>query len=194
MTQFEELVFCRRMPEQWFMLYVKEKYSGIDPAFSPLRRSSRPFVWLEAPIDAAEHPRTAAFVRRAADFGLAQGLIVPIPRTTGRQGVVWLGGANPEFTLRTTLSLHLVVLYAFERVWRFHAPPPQKKPPITRREREALTWAANGKTAQEIAKLLGITKRTVDEHLQSARRKLGAVNRTQAVVIAVRDGVLDIRV
>jgi LuxR family quorum sensing-dependent transcriptional regulator len=134
-AQFEELVFCRRMPEQW-------KYSGIDPAFWPLRRSSRPFVWLEAQIDAAQHPRTVAFVRRAADFGLAQGLIVPIPRTAGRQGVVWFGGANPEFTLRTKLALHLVALYAFERVWRFQAPPLQKKPPITQRELEVLTWAA----------------------------------------------------
>jgi Autoinducer binding domain len=40
-TEFEELVFCQRMPEQWFKLYVKEKYSGIDPAFWPRRLSSR---------------------------------------------------------------------------------------------------------------------------------------------------------
>jgi LuxR family quorum sensing-dependent transcriptional regulator len=188
MTQFEELVFCRRMPEQWFEIYVKEKYSGVDPAFWPSRRSSWPFVWLEAPIDAAERPRTVAFVRRAADFGLAQGLIVPIPGTLGRQGVAWLGGANPELTPRTMSALHLVALYAFERVRRFHAPPRQKKPPLTRREREVLAWVAQGKSAWEIGEILSIAKRTVDEHTQTATRKLGAINRTQAVVNAIQIG------
>jgi DNA-binding CsgD family transcriptional regulator len=32
----------------------------------------------------------------------------------------------------------------------------------------------------------------VEEHLQSAQRKLGAVNRTQTVVIALRDGAIDL--
>jgi len=193
-TEFARLVFCRRMPEPWFRLYVKENYSDIDPAFWPSRRSHRPFVWLEAPVDATEHPRTAAFVRRAADFGLVQGLIVPIPRATGRQGVVWFGGANAELSARTTSALHLLALYGFERVTQVHAPRHEKKAPITQREREALRCAADGKTAQETARCLGIAKRTVEEHFQSAQRKLGALNRTQAVVIAMRDGLLDARI
>lgn len=190
--EFEQLVFCRRVPERWFRLYIREHYSGIDPAFSPGRRSNRPYVWLETAVDANENPRTAAFVRRAAGFGLVQGLIVPIPRPRGRQGVVWFGGANAGFTAGTASALHLVALYAFERLRRFHAPFPQKTPLITQREREVLEWAAKGKTAQEIGELLGIRKRTVEEHLQSAQRKLGAVNRTQTVVIALRDGAIDL--
>jgi LuxR family quorum sensing-dependent transcriptional regulator len=190
--KFEDLVLGQRLPEQWFKLYVRENYGAIDPAFWPHRRSSRPFMWLEAPIDADEHPRTAAFVRRAADFGLAQGLVVPMFRIADRQGVAWLGGPNPELTIRTTSALHLVALYAFDRLRRLHAPPNQNKARITQREREALSWAANGKTAREIGKLLGIKKRTVEEHFQAAQRKLGAVNRIHAVVLALRDGTIDI--
>jgi len=52
------------------------------------------------------------------------------------------------------------------------------------REVEMLTWVARGKTSAEIAQILGLTKRTVDFHLDNARTKLGAATRTQAVVKA----------
>jgi LuxR family quorum sensing-dependent transcriptional regulator len=48
------------------------------------------------------------------------------------------------------------------------------------------------KTAWEIGEILNIAKRTVDEHAQTAIRKLGAANRTQAVALAIRDRLLDI--
>ena len=52
------------------------------------------------------------------------------------------------------------------------------------REVETLTWVARGKTSAEIAKILGLTKRTVDFHIDNARTKLGAATRTQAVIKA----------
>jgi DNA-binding response OmpR family regulator len=52
------------------------------------------------------------------------------------------------------------------------------------REREALTWAARGKTSVEIAHILGLTKRTVDFHIDNARIKLGAATRVQAAIKA----------
>jgi DNA-binding CsgD family transcriptional regulator len=62
---------------------------------------------------------------------------------------------------------------------------------LTTREREVLTWISLGKSAWEIGEILGISKRTVDEHAQTAARKLGATNRTQAVAIAIRDCLID---
>ncbi|HEU4357860.1 MAG TPA: response regulator transcription factor [Xanthobacteraceae bacterium] len=52
------------------------------------------------------------------------------------------------------------------------------------REVETLTWVARGKTSAEIAQILGLTKRTVDFHIDNARSKLGAATRTQAVIKA----------
>ena len=40
------------------------------------------------------------------------------------------------------------------------------------------------KTSAEIAQILGLTKRTVDFHIDSARIKLGATTRTQAAIKA----------
>jgi DNA-binding response OmpR family regulator len=52
------------------------------------------------------------------------------------------------------------------------------------RERDALTWAARGKTSVEIGKILGLPKRTVDFHIDNARVKLGAATRIQAAIKA----------
>ena len=56
---------------------------------------------------------------------------------------------------------------------------------LTPREREILSWVAKGQSAKLISEILNIAKRTVDEHVQTASRKLGATNRAQAVAIAL---------
>ena len=55
-----------------------------------------------------------------------------------------------------------------------------------------LAWSAQGKSAWEIGEILNIAERTVDEQAQTAIHKLGAANRTQAVVIAIRNRIFDI--
>lgn len=69
---------------------------------------------------------------------------------------------------------------------------PRVKHSLTAREAEVLHWVARGKSAWEIGEILNIAKRTVDEHVQTAVRKLGAVNRTHAVAIAVRDCIISL--
>jgi LuxR family transcriptional regulator, quorum-sensing system regulator SolR len=61
---------------------------------------------------------------------------------------------------------------------------------LTPRELDVLRWTARGKTAGEIATILGIGKRTVDEHAASAVGKLSAANRTHAVVLAIQQGII----
>lgn len=70
--------------------------------------------------------------------------------------------------------------------------PIPKKRLLTAREREVLRWVANGKSALEVGEILHITKRTVDEHVHTGMRKLGAMNWTHAVAIALRDGLIEL--
>lgn len=63
---------------------------------------------------------------------------------------------------------------------------------LTPREREVLAWVAQGKSAGEVAEILQIARRTVNEHVQTVVRKLAALNRTHAVAIAVRDGIVKV--
>jgi LuxR family transcriptional regulator, quorum-sensing system regulator BjaR1 len=55
-----------------------------------------------------------------------------------------------------------------------------------------LTWVARGKSAWEIGEILDIAKRTVDEHVATAVRKLEASGRVHAVALAVRDHLIEI--
>lgn len=63
-------------------------------------------------------------------------------------------------------------------------------PRLTRRERQALYWAAAGKSYWETAVILGITERTVRYFMSNARRKLNVVSNTQAVAEAAWRGLL----
>jgi len=58
------------------------------------------------------------------------------------------------------------------------------------REIEVLTEVARGKKSREIARQLRVTKRTVDFHVESARTKLHAETRTEAVIKAAAVGLI----
>jgi LuxR family transcriptional regulator len=63
-------------------------------------------------------------------------------------------------------------------------------PDLSLRELEMLKWTADGKTAEEIALILGITTRTVNFHISQAMRKLDVVNKTAATVKAALLGLI----
>jgi DNA-binding CsgD family transcriptional regulator len=61
---------------------------------------------------------------------------------------------------------------------------------LSDRERECLYWVAEGKTAGEVAMILGVTANTVNSYLSHAIRKVGASNRAMAIATAIRAGVI----
>jgi DNA-binding NarL/FixJ family response regulator len=64
----------------------------------------------------------------------------------------------------------------------------QRFSPLTHRESEILHLVARGLTNKQIGYLLGISEQTVKNHLTSLLRKIGAGDRTQAVVYALKHG------
>jgi DNA-binding NarL/FixJ family response regulator len=62
---------------------------------------------------------------------------------------------------------------------------------LNEREIASLTWAARGKTSAQIAELLGLSKCSVDFHLDNARVKLGATTRTQAAIEAATSRLIE---
>lgn len=57
---------------------------------------------------------------------------------------------------------------------------------VTEREREVLALLAEGLQLEEIGQRLGIGAETVRTHVRNASDRLGALNRTHAVAIAIR--------
>jgi DNA-binding NarL/FixJ family response regulator len=78
--------------------------------------------------------------------------------------------------------LHAIVNARLARVARNEIWP--KLTVLNDREVETLTWVARGMTSAEIAKITGLSKRTIDFHLDNARVKLGAATRTEAAMKA----------
>jgi LuxR family transcriptional regulator, quorum-sensing system regulator BjaR1 len=186
---FDDLVLAEHAPDGLHALYNARDYIRVDPNVHRAVRSSRPFDWTWQDYGDEHGPRSVEVMRVLADFTLAQGFIVPVH---GVGGYAAMAGTNIDPVAETRPGLHLMSLYAFDRLRQLLAGRPEGKPPLTRREREVLAWSAQGKSAWEIGEILSVGKRTVDEHAQTAMRKLGAANRTQAVAIALRHRLFDV--
>ena len=65
-------------------------------------------------------------------------------------------------------------------------------PPLTERELGVIRALARGQSDRQIAHSLGISEKTVRNHTSNIYRKLHIFDRTQAVIYAVREGVIDV--
>ncbi|WP_293380973.1 helix-turn-helix transcriptional regulator [Phenylobacterium sp.] len=68
---------------------------------------------------------------------------------------------------------------------------PEKADALTHRQLECLAWTGEGKSARDIGQILGISRRTVEEHLEKACAVFGVRTRIQAVMRAREQGLLD---
>jgi len=76
---------------------------------------------------------------------------------------------------------------------RVRGQAPAAGPMLTPRERAVLDALALGLGNKQIAARLGVSERTVKFHVSSLFAKLGAGNRTEAVTLAARAGLVSIR-
>lgn len=62
-------------------------------------------------------------------------------------------------------------------------------PSLTPRESQVLGLIAKGQTNRQIARALGVSEKTVKTHVTNLLRRIGAADRTQAALWAVRHGI-----
>ncbi len=188
---FDDLILAARCPAEFRSLYVSRGYIHFDDNVRRAQRSTQAFEWTSRPNVEDKEDRMREINGLLADFAFLRGLIVPLHGPGGFVAGVALAGAKVELSAENQPRLHLLSLYAFDRIHQL-ATKHEAKPKLTAREREVLAWSAQGKSAWEIGEILGLSKRTVDEHAKTAMRKLGATNRTQAVAMAIRHRLFDI--
>lgn len=126
----------------------------------------------------------------ARQYDLLQTMLVPV--THGGQ-VIGVGGfcGHPALTEPQKMALQIVVYGLFARIHEMrnlagHA----LTGPLTPREREVITLSAQGLTSQEIADQLGMSARTVNQHVDNVAAKLGTKNRAHTVAEAIRHHLL----
>ena len=61
---------------------------------------------------------------------------------------------------------------------------------LTERELECLFWIAEGKTSDEIAVILGISRNTINNYITSVMRKTGTKTRSESIAYAVRNNLV----
>jgi two-component system, NarL family, response regulator LiaR len=77
------------------------------------------------------------------------------------------------------------------RLMRRGGSPPPAHGDITAREHDVLRLVVEGLPNKQIAQRLGIGEKTVKTHVSRVLAKLGVEDRTQAAVLAIREGLVD---
>lgn len=183
----EPLVLANRWPEGWSNRYREQVYFRDDPVSKWSMKERHPFKWSRARNQSVKSRLTRQIDGEAYDFGLADGIAIPLSDRHGRAVVSVATEGNLQHDIAVEASLYLATAYLWncaERIVR----PDDKPAKLTEREREVLHWYADGKTAWEISRILSISESTVKTHLRLARERLGVVTSTQAVALAFSCG------
>lgn len=173
--------------DEWYQRYTGLGYVHLDPVARHCFSTTLPFDWSSAPYDAGADLPAARVMDEARDFGMDEGLCVPVHLEGGMQGVVSLVGRTDWLNDKERLELHMLALYAHGRLRFLNTMGHDGlRRAITPREAEVLKWVAIGKTASEIADITGLSARTVNQHCENAQKRLGTNNRLHTVVEAIR--------
>lgn len=117
-------------------------------------------------------------------------VFVPTFDRCGLSGLIAFTGVPSDLSSLTINLLHLAGLNTSTRFATLLFEEDTKPTDLTPREIECLKWSSNGLTSSEISEKLGISRHTADWYLKEATQKLGAQNRTHAVMIAYRKGLI----
>lgn len=165
-----------------------------DPVMQHCKRQTIPIVWNQRTY---VEQGAGELWEMQASYGYRNGICLALHLPEGRHFVLGMDRreALPADTgklTRLVADLQLFAVQALDSALRVLLPPEQQldRPHLTPRELETLRWTMDGKTAWEVGQILSITERTTVLHLGNAMRKLACNNKHQAVLKALRLGLI----
>lgn len=170
--------------------YFETKSLFDSPTFRAAQYSCKPTSLKEIFDKNKLNRRGMKIFERAKKTGLGVGYCFPLKGRSCRPTLMYVAGDFKTVDDDALIMMELVVLALYRRACAIlEKNKPQEMPQgsgLSERERETLSWVAQGKTDWEIAQLLAISERTVHYHIENAKKKMGVPTRLQAVVQAVR--------
>ena len=172
----------------------KNKFYYIDPIVAHCVGHFVPLVWDDSTF---KYSRQKMFYDEGVTYGMQQGIGYPIHGK--HEEVGWFNCVADGFTSKTfqkelnVLLPKLALLrdYACESSQKFICPVNVNvNLKVSQREIECLSWAAGGKSSSEIADILNCSEATVNFHFANIRKKMNVSNRQQAIVRAIRLGLI----
>jgi len=177
-------------PQDWMERYISMNHFEHDPLVAFMKRNPSAVYWRDAikRVDAGGAARRVLDEARA--FRLNDGFAIPLVTIEGETVVVSLAGEEIDLSREAIGIVSLASTVAIGRAMQLAAAHDagERRPELTDREKECMRWAALGKSEWEISQILGISEHTSEKHLLSAKSKLRAANRVQAVAEAIRQG------
>jgi LuxR family transcriptional regulator, activator of conjugal transfer of Ti plasmids len=174
-------------PVEWTDHYLREHYERVDPVIVDALKTTEPFEWgREFEAKSLSKPQ-CALLDEAAAFGIRCGFTVPVHDSRGPVAAVTFAADERRPTFQRCIEQNRHVLQLMAMYFHAHA---RRRLSINRvidgvalspRELECLEWAAYGKSAWEIGRLLNISRRTAAFHLDNAKTKFGVRTICQAV-------------
>jgi DNA-binding CsgD family transcriptional regulator len=175
----------------WASRYIESGYGGRSQIVREILATNQAYTWGEV-VARGVDDQQKRIKDEAGDFGLDDGLFTPVKWIDGSYAAVALAGPKPKLDdgfVRT--SAGVVASYFAAESRRLVTGPNHAAPHLSARQRECLAWVRQGKSSGVIGEILGVSVRTVDEHLAEACRKLGVRTRVQAAVEASLAGLID---
>jgi len=189
-----EFITVDNTPRDYKAIFQNPEDGRRDPVMQHCKRQSVPIIWDQGTY--VSHGMGPMWEEQAR-FGMSNGICLALHMPEGRHFILGVERDRPvpmdaiELT-RVVADLQLFAVHAQDAALRILVPGPVDAgvPSLTPRELEALRWTMEGKTAWEVGNVLGITERTAVLHVNNATHKLGCVNKHQAVLKALRLGLL----
>lgn len=179
------LVVATALPKNWLSHYLSRIYADVDPCVRTAFTNVDPFLWKDAHAQRGAEAAAARVMQDAADYGMRQGVTIPIHTEDGLSAAVSFAGAKVELDARAIEALQICAYIGHGHLRSLTGKRFEKITLLSPREAEALSWAAMGKTNDDIAAIMNITRRTVEEHLKGAVVKLDSGNVKQAIANAI---------
>ena len=179
-------------PDEWRRRYRRRSYEADDLVVVSGRHQRLPFAWGSDPQVARMTPNSRKLFLEARAYGIRDGFTVPVRGPQGDCGLFSVSGPGPGDIAPDVGSPAYGGLLVIAQLLHASIMEPRlsarRQPTVslTRHERDCLAWTAQGKTAWEIALILGRSKATVEFHLRRASEKLRATNKVHAVARALR--------
>lgn len=190
-----DLVMVDNTPTNYVEPYVDAASGKLDPVLQHCKRQTVPIIWNQ---NTYVENGVGDLWEQQAQFGYRTGIAMALHLPEGKHFLLGVDRdrplpTDPQELQRLVADLQLFAVHAQEAAIRLLVPLAQQpeRPALTPRELEALRWTMEGKTAWEVGAVLGISERTAVLHINNAMHKLGCVNKHQAVLKALRLGLID---
>ncbi|MDF2813362.1 MAG: transcriptional regulator, LuxR family [Microvirga sp.] len=171
---------------EWFERCNSKNYYKNDPVARHCFETVRPFSWDELPEHLLGTRDARLIMQEALEFGLADGLSVPLHGLFGFQAIVTMAGRHVELSADERHLVHLASIYAHGAAQKVTRRDRDAARTLTVRERDVIRWIADGKTLWEVSQILGISEAAATAHMARIRLKLDSKTTAQAVVEGIR--------